>query len=199
MLWIAIHPPSIAEVKNERNLCSPRMPSLCGQGQLYFTLTAFWSTAPRFAWISGCLFLHISTVKDDDWGELYIKHAPRSKHYISLIQISQLMLYREIIALYSQIHTNHIYTVCTERRSAEMLKLAVHIVTTGRWRVNFSYTTVARCQVLVALFLRIQAFWDVTMCAWLWPLDPWRWRQYVPSKHRWPPSQRHSMLTQKVS
>jgi len=79
-----------------------------------------------------------------------------------------------------------------------MLNLALLIVTTGRWKVNFSYTTFARFQVLVALCSRIQAFWDVTLCVWLWSLDPWRWRQYVPSKRRWPPSQRHSVLSQKV-
>jgi len=40
------------------------------------------------------------------------------------------MLYREIIAVRSQIHTKHINTLCGE--SVEMLnvKLAVHIVTT---------------------------------------------------------------------
>jgi len=41
------------------------------------------------------------------------------------------MLYREIIAVCSQIHTKHINTPC--RRNVELLnlKLVVHIVTTG--------------------------------------------------------------------
>jgi len=41
------------------------------------------------------------------------------------------MLYREIMAVCSQINTKHISTVCG--RSVELLnvKLAVHIVTTG--------------------------------------------------------------------
>ena len=41
------------------------------------------------------------------------------------------MLYREIMAVCSEIHTKHINTVCGQ--SAELLnvKLAVHIVTTG--------------------------------------------------------------------
>jgi hypothetical protein len=47
-----------------------------------------------------------------------IQSVPRSKH--SVIQTSQLMLYREIIAVCSQIHTKHIeYTVWAERRIAE--------------------------------------------------------------------------------
>jgi len=43
----------------------------------------------------------------------------------------QLKLYREIIAVYSQIHTKHINTLC--RRNVELLivKLEVHILTTG--------------------------------------------------------------------
>ena len=48
-----------------------------------------------------------------------------------VIQTSQLMLYKEIIAFYSQIHTKHINTaVWAERRVFECL-LVVHIVTTG--------------------------------------------------------------------
>jgi len=46
--------------------------------------------------------------------ELYIKtqSVPRSKHSVCVIKTSQLMLYREIIAVCSQIHTKHINTVC---------------------------------------------------------------------------------------
>jgi len=33
-------------------------------------------------------------------------------HFVSVIQTSQLMLYREIVAVCSQIHTKHIYTLC---------------------------------------------------------------------------------------
>jgi len=42
--------------------------------------------------------------------------VPRSKHTVSVIQTSQLMLYREIIAVYSQIHTKHKYTVWAKGR-----------------------------------------------------------------------------------
>jgi len=43
------------------------------------------------------------------------------------------MLYREIIAVCSQIHTKHINTLCGQNVLEELLnvKLAVHIVTTG--------------------------------------------------------------------
>jgi len=45
-----------------------------------------------------------------------IETVPRSKHSGSVIQTSQLMLYREIIAVCSQIHTKHINTVCGAER-----------------------------------------------------------------------------------
>ena len=39
---------------------------------------------------------------------LNTQSAPRSKHFVSVIQTSQLMLYKEIIAVCSQIHIKHI-------------------------------------------------------------------------------------------
>jgi len=41
------------------------------------------------------------------------------------------MLYREIIAVCSQIHTKHTNTVCGQNVDLLNVKLAVHIVTTG--------------------------------------------------------------------
>jgi len=41
------------------------------------------------------------------------------------------MLYREIIAVCSQIHTKHINTVCGQNVVLLNVKLAVHIVTNG--------------------------------------------------------------------
>ena len=41
------------------------------------------------------------------------------------------MLYREIIALCSQIHTKHINTLCGQDKEMLNVKLVVHIVTTG--------------------------------------------------------------------
>jgi len=41
------------------------------------------------------------------------------------------MLYTEIIAVYSQIHTKHINTVCGQNVELLNVKLVVYIVTTG--------------------------------------------------------------------
>jgi len=43
-----------------------------------------------------------------------IQSVPRSKHSVSPIKTSQLMLHREIIAVCSQIHTKHINTLCVQ-------------------------------------------------------------------------------------
>ena len=63
--------------------------------------------------------------------QLKIQSVPRSKHCVSVIKTSQLMLYREIIAVCSQIHTKHINTLCGQNAELLNVKLAVHIVTTG--------------------------------------------------------------------
>ena len=47
------------------------------------------------------------------------------------MQTSQLMLYREIIAACSEIHTKHINALCGQNVKFVNVKLAVHIVTTG--------------------------------------------------------------------
>ena len=57
--------------------------------------------------------------------------VPRSKHTVSVIQTGQLMLYREIIVVCSEIHTKHINTLCGQNVELLNVKLAVHIVTTG--------------------------------------------------------------------
>ena len=46
------------------------------------------------------------------------------------------MLYREIIAVCSQIHTKHINTLCGQNVELLHVKLAVHIVTAGFQRVK---------------------------------------------------------------
>ena len=51
--------------------------------------------------------------------------VPRSKHSVSVIKTSQLMLYREIIAVCSQLHTN---TLCGQKAGCLVLTLAVSIV-----------------------------------------------------------------------
>ena len=49
------------------------------------------------------------------------------------------MLYREIIAVWSQIHTKHINTLCGQNVELFNVKLAVHIVTTGLKGLNIGY------------------------------------------------------------
>jgi hypothetical protein len=65
--------------------------------------------------------------------ELYwrIQLVPRRKRYVSVTQTSQLMLYREIIAVCSEIHTKHINTLCGQKVESVDVILAVHIMTTG--------------------------------------------------------------------
>ena len=49
------------------------------------------------------------------------------------------MLYREVIVR-SEIHTEHINTLCGQNVESLNVKLVVHIVTAGFWRVNIHYT-----------------------------------------------------------
>jgi hypothetical protein len=46
------------------------------------------------------------------------------------------VLYREIIAVCSQIHIKHINTLCGQKVEFVNVKLVVHIVTTGLYRIN---------------------------------------------------------------
>src|SRR5215469_16735309 len=61
-----------------------------------------------------------------NWRYIKIQSVPRSKHSVSVIQTSQLMLYREIIAVCSQIHTKHINTLCGQNVELLNVKLAVY-------------------------------------------------------------------------
>ena len=76
------------------------------------------------------------------WRAIYIKpqSVPRSKHTVSVIKTSQLMLYREIISVCSEIHTKHINTQWGQNVEFVNVNLVVYIVTTGIWRVNIHYT-----------------------------------------------------------
>jgi len=47
------------------------------------------------------------------------------------------MLYREIIAVCSKIHTKHINTLCGQNEELLNVKLVVHLVTTGLERVKY--------------------------------------------------------------
>ena len=50
------------------------------------------------------------------------------------------MLYREIIAVCSDIHTKHINTLCGQNVELVNAKLVVHIVTTGLKGLNTLYS-----------------------------------------------------------
>jgi len=50
---------------------------------------------------------------------------------VSVVKTSQLTLYREIMAVCSEIHTKYINTVCGQNVELLNVKLMVHIVTTG--------------------------------------------------------------------
>ena len=47
------------------------------------------------------------------------------------------MLYKEIVAVCSQIHTTHKNILCGQNVELLNVKLVVHIVTTGLYRVTF--------------------------------------------------------------
>ena len=53
------------------------------------------------------------------------------RHSETRQETRQLILYREIIAICSQIHTKHINTLCGQNVELLNVKLAVHIVTIG--------------------------------------------------------------------
>jgi hypothetical protein len=50
------------------------------------------------------------------------------------------MLYKEIIDVFSQIHTKHINKLYGQNVELLNVKMVVHIVTTGLLRVNIHYT-----------------------------------------------------------
>ena len=48
--------------------------------------------------------------------DLKTQFVPRSKHSASVTKTDKLMLYREIIAVCSEMHTKHINALCAEHR-----------------------------------------------------------------------------------
>ena len=63
------------------------------------------------------------------------------------------MLYREIIAVCSQIHTKHVNTLCGQNVELLNVKLAVHIVTTGLQNVTRQVATKHQCHLLSVSFV----------------------------------------------
>jgi hypothetical protein len=55
--------------------------------------------------------------------------------FVGVLNTKQIMLYREIMAVCSEIHTKHINTLCGQNVGLSNVKLVVHIVTTGLQKV----------------------------------------------------------------
>jgi len=71
------------------------------------------------------------------------------------------MLYREIIAVFSQNNTKHINTVCGQNVEMLNVKLVVHIVTTGLYIVSYISQIVSFFPKRLVLLLS-----DVQMFTW---------------------------------
>jgi len=104
--------------------------------------------------------------------KLYIKiqSVPRSKHTISVIQTSQLMLYREIIAVCSQIHTNPLCgrTQNVPRQPWRYTQLSLphpHPALTWNRRYPLSYIQYSGSSWPLADFLCSDS--RVTFCSWM--------------------------------
>ena len=104
------------------------------------------------------------------WAErisIKIQSVPRSKHSVSVIKTSQLPLYREMIAVCSQIHTKHINTLCGQN-----VELYIKTQSVPRSKHTFYVGlmyVLARCHTHVLSMQLISC----------------RWRKEVVSKHRY--------------
>jgi hypothetical protein len=65
------------------------------------------------------------------------------------------MLYSEIIAVCSQIHTKHINTLCRQNVELFNVKLVVHIVTTEPYNITANRTifTPTKCSLICKAFV----------------------------------------------
>src|SRR5215470_5839521 len=70
-----------------------------------------------------------------NWRYIKIQSVPHSKHTVSLIKTNQLMLYREIIAVCSQIHTKHINTLCGQ--NVELLNVKPGGTYSNHWALKY--------------------------------------------------------------
>jgi hypothetical protein len=75
------------------------------------------------------------------------------------------MLYSQIIAVCSQIHTKHINTLCGQNVELVNVKLAVHIVTAGLYRVN------QKCNIFFNFTCNLMGFLIYLMACILAPCD----------------------------
>ena len=108
------------------------------------------------------------------------------------------MLYREIIAVCSQIHTKHINTLCGQNVELLNVKLAVHIVTTGLYTVKENHKPHLQFPVCRtgSWFQRRN---DVRWIGWHLPVVKatrapcWRWNSWPARTHTSFQSLQHSV------
>ena len=112
---LTTHPHLALRLNKEQNYISTPPLALHGrlQGEVYFNVISHPQTVPTSVIQLSVFFMLINPSRTKR-NEFYIKiqSVPRSKHSVSVIQTSQLMLYREIIAVCSESHTKHINAVC---------------------------------------------------------------------------------------
>jgi len=83
-----------------------------------------------------------------------IKLVPHSKNSDSFIKTSQLMMYRKIISLCSEILTKYVSTLYGQNLEMLVLNLVVRIVTAGSWWVKEHPT-----QMRISIYVYIPLFW----------------------------------------
>ena len=113
------HPPHLApRLKKEQSYISTppldRHGRLQGEVYLYFNVMSHLQTVRTVQALFNCLcFMRINPSRTKrNVFYLNTQSVPRSKHSISVIKTSQLMLYKEIIAVCSENHTKHINALC---------------------------------------------------------------------------------------
>jgi hypothetical protein len=74
-----------------------------------------------------------------------IQSVPRSKRSVSVIKASRSVRCREVIAVCSEIHIKHTNTLCGQNVELLNVKLVVHIVTTGLYKVCVSGVMSMHC------------------------------------------------------
>ena len=100
----------------------------------WMSMEQWWNDTDRgkpIFWHKNLSHCHLLTLTASN-----IQSVPRSKHAVSVIEANQLMLYREMIAVCSQIHTKPINTLCGQNVGFLNVKLAVYIVTIGLFLVK---------------------------------------------------------------
>jgi hypothetical protein len=60
---------------------------------------------------------------------ILIQFVPHRKHIVSATKINRLMLFREIIAVYCENHTEHMNTLCGQNVELVNVKQVVYMVT----------------------------------------------------------------------